>query len=138
MRVGAVRAILICTLLQLGATACDLVPAVETPRAVDEVNNYDRRVIIGDPERGHRIVARLECGICHQIPGIAGAGGIIGPPLAEFAKRQLIAGIVPNQPVALVNFIQDAPSIAPETGMPDMPVSEEEARHIAAFLYTLD
>ncbi|MBJ6128437.1 hypothetical protein [Microvirga splendida] len=52
--------------------------------------------------------------------------------------RQLIAGLVPNQPVVLIKFIQDAPSIAPETGMPDMPVSEEEARHIAAFLYTLD
>ncbi len=58
--------------------------------------------------------------VCHEIPGFAGVDGIVDPPLENFAERQLIAGIVRSQPVVLVKFIQDAPSIAPETGMPDL------------------
>ncbi len=96
-----------------------------------------QRVIGGDPETGRRIIAAIECGACHRIPGLFGADGIVGPPLEEFGRRQFIAGIAPNEPAILVKWVRDAPSIAPETGMPELPLSEEEARHVAAYLYTL-
>lgn len=97
----------------------------------------DKRVIGGDPELGRAVIAAVECGVCHSIPGIAGANGVVGPPLEDFAQRQFIAGIVPNEPGILARCVRDAPSIAQNTGMPDMPITEEEARDVAAYLYTL-
>jgi cytochrome c len=95
------------------------------------------RVIGGDPEAGRDAVARIACGVCHHIPGVRGAHGVVGPPLTEFGRRQFIAGVVPNRPAMLVRWVKDAPSIAPNTGMPGLPLTEEEARHVAAYLYTL-
>ena len=98
---------------------------------------HAQRVVDGDPERGRTIIAAYACGVCHVIPGIRGAHGIVGPPLEHFAERQFIGGVVPNEPTILVRWVKDAPSIAPHTGMPDVGLSEEEARHVAAYLYTL-
>jgi cytochrome c len=95
------------------------------------------RVLGGDPEAGARVIARLACGVCHQIPGIPGARGIVGPPLGGFARRAYIGGVVPNEPAELARWIRDAPSIAPDTAMPALPLDEREARDAAAYLYTL-
>jgi cytochrome c len=95
------------------------------------------RVVGGEPAMGRRIIAAYECGVCHVIPGIQGAHGIVGPPLTDFARRRFIGGVVPNEPTLLVRWVQDAPSIAPHTGMPDLGLSDDEARHVAAYLYTL-
>jgi cytochrome c1 len=51
------------------------------------------------------------------------------------AQRALIAGRVPNEPELLAAFVRDAPSLVPETTMPAMPVSEQQSRDIAAYLY---
>jgi cytochrome c1 len=53
------------------------------------------------------------------------------------AERGLIAGQLPNRPGVLVAFLQDPPSLVPATGMPDVGLTIAEARHIAAYLYTL-
>ena len=96
-----------------------------------------QRVIAGNAEAGRAIIAEVECGICHTIPGVAGANGIVGPPLEEFGRRQFIAGVLPNQPAVLVRWVREAPSLAPQTGMPNMPLDEQQARDVAAYLYTL-
>jgi cytochrome c1 len=54
------------------------------------------------------------------------------------ARRALIAGQLPNRPDVLVAFLQDPASLVPATGMPDVRLSLEDARHIAAYLYTLE
>jgi mono/diheme cytochrome c family protein len=95
------------------------------------------RIQDGDPAMGRALVAVHECGVCHRIPGVRGADGIVGPPLQHFGRRKFIAGIAPNQPAVLVRWLRDAPSIAPNTGMPDLRLPEQEARHVAAYLYTL-
>jgi mono/diheme cytochrome c family protein len=97
----------------------------------------EQRVLDGDLQRGRDIIAQTGCGACHVIPGIAGAIGPVGPSLKGFARRTLIAGIHPNQPEILALWVRDAPSLAPETGMPNLPLSEEESRHVAAYLYSL-
>lgn len=119
---------LLCLAL-VGLSGCNGAESNHVPR--------DQRVVGGDPRMGRAIVAALECGVCHRIPNINGAHGVVGPPLIEFGRRQYIAGVVPNQPAVLVRWVMDAPSIAPNTAMPDLPLSEEEARHVAAYLYTL-
>ena len=96
-----------------------------------------QRVINGDREAGRAVIAAVACGICHVIPGIRGANGIVGPSLAGFGQRQLIGGVAPNQPAVLARWVRDAPSIAPNTGMPELPLSETQARDVAAYLFTL-
>jgi cytochrome c1 len=94
-------------------------------------------VVGADSEAGRAAITAVACGICHVIPGIRGANGIVGPSLAGFGRRQLIGGVVPNQPAVLVRWVRDAPSIAPNTGMPELPLTEAQARDVAAYLFTL-
>jgi cytochrome c1 len=78
----------------------------------------------------------MGCGGCHTIDGIHNARGRIGPPLTAFADRAMIAGEVANTPENLVRWICDPQAIEPGTAMPNLHVSEEMARDMAAFLYT--
>lgn len=89
----------------------------------------------GDARVGKALVIKFECGACHEIPGVPGARGTVGPPLRDFGRQIYIAGRYPNLPEQLIRWIQDAPSLDPQTAMPDLGVSEGEARHIAAYLY---
>lgn len=91
----------------------------------------------GDPERGRELVAAYGCGGCHSVPGVAGASGSVGPPLDGFGDRAYIAGALRNEPGALVRWIRSPQSVEPGTAMPDLGVGEVQARHIAAYLYTL-
>jgi mono/diheme cytochrome c family protein len=91
----------------------------------------------GDPVAGRRIVARVECGVCHVIPGVAGARGRVGPSLEGFAQRRYLGGVAPNRPESLARWVRNAPALAPDTLMPPMPLEPLEARDVAAFLYTL-
>jgi mono/diheme cytochrome c family protein len=95
------------------------------------------RIAGASPERGRELIARYGCGACHQIEGVRGTRGTVGPPLTDYAQRKLLAGIVPNTPRMLVAWIIDPPAMSPQTGMPAVGVSEPEARHIASYLYTL-
>ncbi len=95
------------------------------------------RVAGGDPERGVVALARYGCGGCHTVPGVPGARGTVGPPLTDFALRGYVAGVVPNWPRHLVQWIMDPPAISPQTAMPDLGVGDQDARDIAAYLYTL-
>jgi mono/diheme cytochrome c family protein len=105
--------------------------------ACSEEPLLDLRVVGGDVERGRAALARYECGVCHVIPDVPGAVGQVGPPLSSFARHVYIAGKFPNAPEVLVRFIPDAPSMAPETGMPAIAMSERDARDMAAYLYSL-
>jgi cytochrome c1 len=96
---------------------------------------HDPTVAGGDADRGHAALVAHECGACHRIPGIPGARGTVGPPLDDLRDRLYIAGQLPNEPDRVVDWIVDAPSLDPQTAMPDLAVSKAEARDIAAYLY---
>lgn len=91
----------------------------------------------GDAGRGRLAIEAYGCGACHVIPGVPGARGLTGPPLNSFARHVYIAGELPNEPGMLVRWIRDPPSLAPQTAMPNLGVSEATARDIAAYLYEL-
>jgi mono/diheme cytochrome c family protein len=110
----------------LGVAACG-------PGDVGEASG----LIEGDPASGRRIVARLDCGACHEIPGVRPSRGRVGPSLAGFARRGYIAGRFPNRPAVLVRWVGAAPRMDPGTAMPAFALSERETRDIASFLYTL-
>ena len=111
--------------------------ALSTLAACSEAPLVDLRVEGGDAERGRVALTRYQCGVCHVIPAIPGAVGQVGPPLSAFARHVYIAGKFPNAPDVLVRWIPDAPSMAPETGMPAIAMTERDARDMAANLYTL-
>jgi cytochrome c len=91
----------------------------------------------GTAERGKRIVDQYACGSCHIIPGVSGANGTVGPPLTAWSRRTYIAGKSSNTPDNLVRFIRFPQSVEPGTAMPDLAVTEQDARDIAAYLYTI-
>jgi cytochrome c2 len=94
----------------------------------------------GNAARGLALIASGAhgCQACHAIPGIRTPKGVVGPPLGGMARRGFIAGQLPNKPGVMVAFLQHPPALLPQTGMPDVGLSTEEARHIAAYLYTLE
>ena len=91
----------------------------------------------GDPDRGVNAIGRYGCGACHTIPGIRGANALVGPPLTRIARRSYLAGEVQNTPANMVRWIQHPQRIEKGTVMPEMGVTESDARDIAAYLYTL-
>lgn len=91
----------------------------------------------GDPQRGTRVIEEVGCGACHTIPGIDGARGTVGPPLNFFSRRSYIAGAVPNSPANLVRWVKNPATIEPGTAMPNLNLAEQQARDVAAYLYTL-
>jgi cytochrome c len=91
----------------------------------------------GNIVTGKKLIAQYQCGSCHAIPGIAGAKGVTAPSLDGFGRHAYIAGVAPNFPDPLINWIMDPQSLKPGTTMPGLVPSTNEARHIAAYLYTL-
>jgi cytochrome c len=90
----------------------------------------------GDPHRGEAMFIQYGCGSCHHIGYVRKATGLVGPPLDNIALRSMIAGKLSNTPDNLRRWIRDPQSVTPGTGMPNLNVSERDARDISAFLYT--
>ena len=91
----------------------------------------------GDSNRGSLVIVRESCGDCHQIPGIDNASGQVGPPLAHYAQRTIVAGMLPNTPDNLTHWIQHPQSVVPGNAMPDAGLTDQQARDVAAYLYSL-
>lgn len=99
--------------------------------------NAARVIHAGDADQGRRLMLAYGCGACHEIPGIAEAKGRVGPALDRLGGQAYVAGVLLNRPGGLVRWIV-APTVhAPQTAMPDLGVSEDEARHMAAYLYSV-
>jgi cytochrome c2 len=91
----------------------------------------------GDAAAGAALITRYGCGSCHSIPGIVDANGLVGPPLARIASRQFIAGVLRNTPDNMVQWLRFPQRIVPGNAMPDLAISETDARQLTAYLETL-
>ena len=91
----------------------------------------------GDPHRGELAIQNYGCASCHTIPGIRGANALVGPPLTQVGGRTYIGGVLQNTPRNLIRWIQDPPAVDAKTAMPNLHVTESDARDIATYLYTL-
>jgi cytochrome c len=91
----------------------------------------------GNAAAGRDAIRKYGCYACHTIDGVAGARGLVGPPLDGLATREYIAGELPNTAANLMRWIQHPRAVEPHTAMPEMNVSEQDSRDIAAYLYTL-
>lgn len=124
------RSIVAFALLTLATTGCD--------RLNERTVKYAATLTGGGNARSGRIeIRRYGCNTCHDIAGVPGARGLIGPPLDGIGQRYYIAGELPNTPANLMRWIQHPHAIEPHTVMPEMGVTEQDSRDIAAYLYTL-
>jgi cytochrome c1 len=117
-----------------------LVPTVLTGLVAcrDAADQSSRLMIAGgEPEQGHALIHAYGCGTCHTIENVRGARGKVGPRLEEYAQQHLLAGFLPNTPRNLIAWLMDPVALKPTTGMPAQGLTEAEARHIAAYLYSL-
>lgn len=114
---------LIAALLVLTAVGCGRAP---------------RPVANGDPHRGQAAIFKYGCGSCHTISGMRDAHGLVGPPLTGIRDRMYVAGMLQNDPDNLIHWISDPKSVNSKTAMPNLGVSSQEARDIAAYLYAVD
>jgi cytochrome c len=91
----------------------------------------------GDPNKAPDLILQFGCAGCHQIPGIRGPSGKIGPPLADVGSRIYLGGRVVNTPDTLIEWITDPHQIDPASAMPTTGISKEQARDVAAYLLSL-
>ncbi|HET7676052.1 MAG TPA: cytochrome c oxidase assembly protein [Gammaproteobacteria bacterium] len=126
---AAMRCVLIVPLLAAVLAACSGQGSSATPfQAIPGAS----------AEHGEALINHYGCGACHTIPGISGADGLVGPPLDHWSRRSFIAGIMRNNPQNLVHWIEHPQQVIPGVDMPDMGVTPEDARDIAAYLYTIN
>jgi cytochrome c len=89
----------------------------------------------GTPERGKDAIGKYGCAACHTIDGIS-SEAMVGPPLTRMAARSYLAGSMQNNAANLIRFIHHPRAVHNDTAMPEMGLSEQDARDIAAYLYT--
>jgi mono/diheme cytochrome c family protein len=125
---GALAAVAVALLAGAGAVLVHAAGRVE-----------DRAIAValtgGDPARAPDLLRRHGCAGCHRIPGVMGARGLVGPPLAGLRARVYVGGL-PNSAANLVRFILDPRGVDPRSPMPATGITSAEARDVAAYLYS--
>jgi len=92
----------------------------------------------GSSGGGAALIRQTGCGSCHVIPGIPGAQGLAGPPLDHMVHRIYIAGMLRNTPENMTHWIMHPQSVVRGNAMPEMGLTESQAKDIAAYLALLD
>ena len=86
-------------ILLLLSSACERPNRTEVERAATLTSGGDARL-------GKTEIRKYGCNACHEISGVAGAQGLIGPSLDGIGQRYYIAGELPNTPGNLMLWIQ--------------------------------
>ena len=133
---GALKMCDLCKLL----AACVLVGAFVSAETACDQKELERAAAAatgGDPQKGRAAISRYGCGACHTVPGIKGAEALVAPSLEHVASRSHVAGVLPNTPGNMARWIQDPPGVDRLTAMPNLGVTDSDARDIVGYLYTL-
>lgn len=88
-----------------------------------------------DASRGQQLIDHYGCGSCHQISGIEQADGLVGPALENYQSSRYITGGLPTTPRNTVRWIMHPQHYEPNTLMPELGVTEAQAKDITAYLY---
>ena len=88
----------------------------------------------GDPDQGKQAIIKYGCVSCHSIDGIS-SEAMVGPPLTRVGARSYLAGNLQNNATNLIRFIQHPRQVHNDTAMPEMNVTDQDARDMAAYLY---
>ncbi|MBC8171664.1 MAG: c-type cytochrome [Anaerolineae bacterium] len=101
-----------------------------------DIGHVEKPVPNSDVEAGREAIMAYGCGSCHVIPGVPNAVAYVGPPLNEYEQRHYIAGNLSNNVDNLIYWIQYPQLVEPGTAMPNLYVTDADARDIAAYLYS--
>jgi cytochrome c2 len=99
----------------------------------------EESALAGEPDiaRGKRALEQYACVACHEIPGMIGPEARVGPTLHGIGARLTLGGVLANSPENMARWIRAPRRFAPNTAMPDLGVTDRDARDMAAFLATL-
>jgi cytochrome c1 len=86
---------------------------------------------------GAAVIAQAGCGACHNVPGVTGALGRVGPSLDHIGSQTILVGTLPNTPANMLTWIRTPQAVRPGDAMPNMELTEHDARDVAAYLSTL-
>lgn len=89
----------------------------------------------GDWQRGRQAILDYGCSGCHVVSFVRQATGRVGPKLEDIREQIYLAGVLPNQPDNMIQWLLNPRQISPRTAMPNLEVTEQDARDIGAFLY---
>ncbi|HEY3101126.1 MAG TPA: cytochrome c oxidase subunit II [Methylomirabilota bacterium] len=82
---------------------------------------------------GKAIFAKNACVGCHTIAGVS--AGVLAPNLTHFGGRStLAAGMWPNTPDNVAAWVRDPQRLKPGVKMPDLGLTDEQAKAVAAYL----
>ncbi len=84
---------------------------------------------------GKAAIEKYGCNACHIIPGIEGQRGMAGPSLEHLKSHPLLAGKLPNNAETLTKWMQNPPAMDPQSAMPNLGVTPDDARDITAYLF---
>jgi cytochrome c oxidase subunit II len=90
----------------------------------------------GDAVQGKDVFARNACVGCHTIRGVS--AGVLGPDLTHFGARGLFgAGLWPVTVDNVTAWVKDPPALKPGSKMPNLHLSDADAKAVAAYLVGL-
>ena len=92
---------------------------------------------IGNAAHGAALIRKSGCGVCHTIPGIEGADGLVGPPLTHIGARVYLAGVLRNTPDNMITWLRNPQAVVPNNAMPNLGLTARQARDITAYLQSL-
>lgn len=125
------RAPLLGTIALVLMAGCDNERPPLVPRAQAE------ELASADIQRGKQLISDYGCVACHSVPGVKGPASAVGPPLTHVALRGYLGGVLPNTPDNLARWLLDPPAIDPRTAMPNVGLTTDQARDVAAYLLSL-
>ncbi len=116
-----------------------LAPVIALPP--DEFDRWvqDRQAVAAEPTDplaalGKQVFLEKTCMNCHEIQGTPAIGGV-GPELSHLAARATLgAGILPNTPENLAEWIRRPQEFKPGVRMPNFDLTDEETAALVAFL----
>jgi cytochrome c oxidase subunit 2 len=86
---------------------------------------------------GERVFLSLSCVNCHAVSGTP-AAGTFGPDLSHVMSRQTLgAGVAPNTPDNLRQWIRDPQMMKPGNLMPNMQLDDRELDQVLSYLASL-
>ncbi|MEX0799211.1 MAG: c-type cytochrome [Bacteriovoracaceae bacterium] len=83
-------------------------------------------------------IKKYGCHACHVIPGVSGANGRVGPKLEDIKEQIYIGGVLANTPEHMAEWVMNPQRHSPNTAMPNLNVSEEDAKAIVDYLYNVE
>jgi len=111
--------------------------ALLTASCVSSVKSEAETLTGGSVDRGRTAIGKYGCAACHTIPGIENANATVGPPLSNIAVRGFLGGHLANSPDNMMKWIQHPQAVDPKNAMPELGVTDQDARDITAYLYTM-